>query len=410
MSAKSILLIARILAVISLVVLLFSALLVLRSQAGWDERYLEILSGALVACGAPILGLVILQQQPHNRIGWLWLVYGLAMAFFSLAFGLKFNANSSSPGGYSDALFVMLIFSETASIIRLICMILLILWFPNGQPPSSRWRFIYWWAGVAFLFLSFQLFTRQIPWSDIQGVLGGAPTIENPIGFLPEQFTTSLSNFLAPIGFFSIIIMSFLAVLSIVVRYRTAGQVVRAQILWFVMGSILYALFIIAFLFLLETEWDELAGFLGSLAVLPLYLAIGIAITRYRLYDIDVIIRKTLVYGGLTATLALVFFGGVTLLQNLFQALSGQQSPISIVLSTLMIAALFNPLRLRIQNGIDRRFYRKKYNAEQALARFAASARGETDIEQLSTELVAVVEETMQPDSVAFWLRPINRN
>ncbi len=401
---KNILPLAWLHALLSLGILIFSTCLILLSQAGKDGRYSEILGGAITGLGAPILGLVILKRQPHNRIGWLWLIYGLANAFFSLAFAFKYQANSALPAGYSDPLFVMLLFSETAAIIRLISFMLLILWFPDGQPPSPRWKWLLLWAVAALVLMTLQLFSEQVPWTEVQGVVSGAPTITNPIGFLPAGLNPIL-GLLQMVGFFSIIAMSLLSILSIIQRFRMARQLLRAQILWFVVGSVCYAFVWVAFLLLLDTE-GELAGALGSLAILPFYLAVGIAITRYRLYDIDVIIRRTLVYGLLTATLAVVFLGGVTLLQWIFQAISGQQSPISIIISTLAIAALFNPLRKRFQNGIDRRFYRKKYDAQKALEDFALLARNEVELEQISESLLKVVNGTVQPEKAEIWLFP----
>jgi hypothetical protein len=145
-----------------------------------------------------------------------------------------------------------------------------------------------------------------------------------------------------------------------------------------------------------------------NLALLGLPLFTGIAIVRYRLYDIDIIINRTLVYGTLTATVVAVYFGGVATLQALFRALTGQeqQSQLAIVISTLVIAALFNPLRRRIQAFIDRRFYRKKYNAAKTLEGFSLKLRDETDLKTLSDDLVGVVSETMQPAHVSLWLRP----
>jgi hypothetical protein len=139
--------------------------------------------------------------------------------------------------------------------------------------------------------------------------------------------------------------------------------------------------------------------------ILAIPTGIGIAILRYRLWDIDVIIRRTLVYGALTGTLALVYFGLITVLQGILSTISSQQSTISIVLSTLTIAALFNPLRTRLQNFIDRRFYRSKYNAEQALATFSRTARDEVEMERLTSELLGVIQETMQPATTGLWIQ-----
>ncbi len=395
-------LVAWILGLISLVILPVSAILVVLHPTGQDERYLEILSGAIIGCGAPILGLVILRQQPRNRIGWLWLFVGLAISFFSLSYALKYQANSSPPSGYSSPLFSMLLFSETAYIIRFICLILLMLWFPDGQPPSPRWRFMHWWAAIAFITLIVGLFTEHVPWSDVEGIVGNAPSVENPIGFIPDRLTPML-NPLAPIGFLSIIAMMIIAALSIIIRYRSSNRQIQAQILWFVLGSVIYAISFVASIILINVQ-TELPGLLGNLAILPFYLAIGIAITRYHLYDIDVIIRRTLVYSLVTAILALVYYGCVTLLQAISATLFDLQSPLIIVLSTLGIAALFNPLRRRIQDFIDQRFYRRKYDAEMALAEFTAVARNETELDSLTSKMVQVTNQSLQPEFSQVWI------
>jgi hypothetical protein len=203
---------------------------------------------------------------------------------------------------------------------------------------------------------------------------------------------------------------------SQVYRYRrVSGPVQRQQTKWVVLGIVSAVLGAIGFaspLYSVPTfdQFGSLftfvleAGLTGSLLLIP--LSIGVAIVHNRLWDVDVIINRTLIYGALTVSLALLYFAGIVVLQRVFVVLTGEKSTLAVVASTLLIAALFNPLRRRIRAFIDRRFYRSKYNAKKTLEAFSATLREETDLDALSDDLVGVVRETMQPAHVSLWLRP----
>ena len=235
------------------------------------------------------------------------------------------------------------------------------------------------------------------------GPLDDFPQILNPYGVD--------SLILDAVGLAGVILASASMVasaISLIVRMRRAGRAQRQQIKWLAYGGAL----VVGSVFasgVLSTIWSPDVGIaLISLSLLGLPIFTGVAIARYRLYEIDIVINRTLVYGALTAALVAVYFGGVATLQALFRAFTGQeqQPQLAIVVSTLAIAALFNPLRRRIQSFIDRRFYRSKYDARKTLESFSAKLRDETDLQALNNELVSVVRETMEPSHVSLWLRP----
>jgi hypothetical protein len=227
----------------------------------------------------------------------------------------------------------------------------------------------------------------------------------NPIGI----FEYNAVQDSALLAFFTAVmpVWVVLCLMALVVRFRRAGQVERQQMKWLFFATVVFvAAYVPVFLVADFDNATNVFNYLWMIAMLLIPAAIGIAILRYRLYDIDLIIRKTVQYGVVTAVLALIYFGTIILLQSLVGQATGEQSPIVIVLSTLLIAAMFNPLRRRVQTAVDRRFYRQKYNAQQVLAQFAITARDETDIETLQVELLRVVQDTLQPESVSVWIKP----
>jgi hypothetical protein len=271
--------------------------------------------------------------------------------------------------------------------------------FPNGHPPSSRWKWVNGLALGVILFAAVSsAFAVKIGPSSGEWVVG------NPLGFIPISNTTF--NLVGIISNIATLIVAGASIASLFFRFHRAKPIERLQIKWLLFAG---AILILSFIWVLIT-WEEpptviLPILMGGISLLLIPLAITIAILRYRLYDIDLIIRRTLQYTILTGLLALIYFGSVLLLQNLFVLLIGEQSPVVTVISTLVIAALFNPLRVRIQDFIDKRFYRKKYDAEQALANFATIARDEVDLNSLSASIITVVTETMQPEKLSLWLR-----
>jgi hypothetical protein len=344
--------------------------------------------------GAPIIGGLIASRRPENLYGWLWLGLGLSAALLQLAGSYAAYALVVEPGSLPAPRTVSQVLGMAWGM-GIIFLPFLLLLFPTGRLPSQRWRPVMWAvlvAGAVLLIIS--------PFLPGEGI----GPFENPLGV--GGVVGEALVFLSVAVVFAIFAALILSALSLVFRYRRAGGIERQQIKWFAYAAILFGGSIVFGGFLgqdLPGIWDAL---FETVTFVPLYVAVGVAILRYRLYDIDVLINRTLVYGSLTMMLAAVYVGSVVLLQGLIRSLTGQESTLAVVASTLVIAALFNPLRRRIQSFIDRRFYRNKYDARRTLEAFSAKLRDETDLDALNAELVGVVRETMQPAHVSLWLRP----
>jgi hypothetical protein len=344
----------------------------------WRDQTVSLLG----IIGAPILGGLIASRLPHNPYGWLWLGFGSGLAFQSLAESYGAYALVVEPGSLVAPRTISHVL-ELGGQVALTLAPLLMLLFPTGRLPSRRWRPLAWISTAAGAVLLFLVLLYDSP-----DQVGGA---------------ISIAAFVVVSVIFIAILLS---AMSIIIRYRRAGGAERQQLKWFALAAALIGVVIaghLLFLDLLISE--ELLNLLDAVTITGLYVAISIAILRYRLYDIDIIINRTLVYGSLTVTLVLVYFGSVVGLQYILRALTGQESQLAIVASTLAIAALFNPLHRRIQASIDRLFYRRKYDASKTLQTFSAKLRDETDLDSLSAEMVSVVRETMQPEHVSLWLR-----
>ena len=357
----------------------------------WREQALS-LTGFI---GAPIVGGLIASRRPANIYGWLWLGLGMAQAL--LQFGQAYAAYALvvEPGSLPAPRMVVTVFGQgwVASIV-----IVPFLWllFPDGRLPSPRWKILAWavvLVGTPLLILA--------PFAP--GESGTAP-VENPIDM--ENAAGEMIGALVDPGVQILFVAIVLSALSLVFRYRRASGIQRQQIKWFAYAAALNGFLVtIDILDFSQLLGDALWTIISSLAFASLYVAVGIAVLRYRLYDIDILINRTLVYGSLTMMLVLLYFVGVTLLQSLLGSLTGQESQLAVVASTLVIAAMFNPLRHRIQSLIDRRFYRRKYDARKTLEAFSARLRDETNLDALSEEVARVVRETMQPEHVSVWLR-----
>ncbi len=352
----------------------------------WPDR---LVSTAVVVAFATVGGLIA-SRRPRNPIGWLFCEIGFAGGLMSLSRGyaeywLDGNTASSALGEAAA------VYGENSWIpVVLPAATFLLLLFPDGRLLSRRWRPIAWCAGVGML-------AALVGDMLLPGPLEDYPQITNPYGV--DSPVREIPQAVAYLLLLAAIVGS---PLSLVLRFRRAGHEQRQQIKWLALAGAVAAVTVVVGIATYEVLPDGVADKAILLSVLALPLATGVAMFRHRLYDVDVVINRTLVYGALTATLAAAYLGSVLVLQLVLSP----SSDLAIAGSTLAVAALVRPARARIQAVVDRRFYRRRYDAQRTLEAFAGGLRDEVDLQALNAQLRSVVAEALQPSHVSLWMRP----
>ena len=376
----------------------------------------------ILSLAFPTVGALVASRRPENPIGWIFCGTGLLYGVQAFASGYADYALLEHTGSLPGGEFLAWISRWIGVPVLPLAGALLVLLFPNGKLLSRNWQPVVWMAACGSAMLAFSAALAP-------GPLSFQPTFDNPLGLggaigklgpsesgplfdqpsLAKPADTKINTggvveILVRVGFFFVLVSWLFAVAAMITRMDQARGAERQQLKWFVYTV---ALLVVGFLAaLLGFGQHSVAWNIGIAAFNFLPIAAGIAILRYHLYDIDVVINRTLVYGVLTAALALVYVGSIVLLQGLFRALTGETSQLAVVASTLAIAALFVPLRQRVQAFIDRRFYRRKYDVAKTLQAFNTRLRDDVDLDSVADDLVEVVKETMQPAHVTLWLRP----
>jgi hypothetical protein len=353
---------------------------------------------AVWAMSFPLVGAVIATHRPHNPLGWIFLVIGVSTGL--VVFGYEYasyvfkTAPGPAPGG-GLAIWV----SQWAWAPGLGLLLTFVpLLFPDGRLPSRRWRPVAWLSAIPIVVIPVSTAVALWHWR--------GPALLDPSGV--EQGMGDLGVVL--IGPYVLMLGCGLACsAALLLRFRRARGIERQQLKWLLFACAVTIAILLVVQPNTSNEWK-----LGLLLALPFFpsvpVAAGVAILRYRLYDIDRLLNRTLVYGLLTALLGGVYAGAVLVLGQLFGGLGAQPPSWAVAGVTLAVAALFQPARRRIQEAVDRRFNRRRYDAAKTVEAFSARLREEIDLDTLSAELLAVVDQTMEPTRVSLWLRPpVNR-
>jgi hypothetical protein len=358
------------------------------------SRYANVISAGIAFGFFGTIGALIVWQRPRNTIGWILCAVGIGTGItdFSAAYTAYGTVKGHLPLPGS-AVFNWL--GNTVWPVNwVLLLVFLPLLFPDGQLLTRRWRIVGWLAAIL------ALLSMLAGWLAIANVelFGKAISADSWRALSDNSNLLELS-------------LTIAALVSLVLRFKRAKERERQQIKWLTYGTAIMATLIVGSIFVINDPNSPIYVLIFDVAIMLLPLSIGISILRNQLYAIDRLINRTLVYSTLTVLLALIYFGLVIGLQSLVRLFTGQvsQLPVVVVASTLAIAALFQPLRHRLQAIIDHRFYRRKYDAVRTVAAFSSTLRNEVDLTQLSEHLMAVVEETMQPASVSLWLRSTSR-
>jgi hypothetical protein len=353
----------------------------------------SLLLSALFAAILLVFGLVgalVASRLPANPIGWLFLALALIEGVYELAFGYTHYTLHADPGALPGVAWTAWVANWTSPLSPPFLVAALLL-FPDGRPPTPRWRWVLWLCApmLAAGFAS----NAFAP-----GRLVEFPSLTNPAGIAGTEWLASGAS--DPVAFALIVA----AAAALVVRFRRSHGVERQQVKWLAYAAAMMAAFLVLSTIATEiagADEDSIAaGFLFAACISGVPVAVGIAILRHRLYDIDVVIRRTLVYAVLTTTLAVAYLGSVLLV-----GLAVGESGLAVAVSTLAVAGLFRPALTRIQAAVDRRFYRRRYDAQRTLEAFGGRLRDELDLETLVGDLRGVVRDTVQPAHVSLWLR-----
>jgi hypothetical protein len=377
-------------------------LLAVPTIAWWDYRLRQVGRPELAPLGesgvpyllgmvsAATVGAVVASRRPRHPVGWLLLALGLTVAANGVIYGYTNYGLLARPGSLPAADYVAAV-SNGSVLLLAACLGFILLLTPTGSPPSARWR---WWARLSAAalvlgMLSWALVPFEGPLESVANPLA-VPALAGPLSAV-SAVTLILTALGIPVG-----------AASLVVRFRRSRGVERQQLRWLVLAALLLAVVVLAMVTLAAAGMEAALGWLSAGCVALLPLAIGAAVLRYRLYDLDRIISRTLAWGLLTVLLGVGYAGVVLGLGRLLP----QGSSLVVAAATLAVAAVFQPARRRIQGAVDRRFNRTRYDAARTVAVFAARLREQVDLDALLSELLAVVEQTMQPSRTSLWLRP----
>jgi hypothetical protein len=372
----------------------------LRQAGRADQVQLDASAGSwlLAIVTASTVGAVLATRRPRQPVGWLLLGLGVSIGLSGFVDGYAPYGLLARPGSLPAARWAA-IYSPGLTVAGIACVGFVLLLTPTGSLPSPRWR---WWARVAAAApVAFLVALTLEP----QPLEPAYRSVANPLGLRALELPIAMVDVVAS-GV--AVVAAVVGALSLVVRFRRARGTERQQLRWVALAAVLASLAILVALAGMAVGSEVLItwGVGTSFAILP--LGVGAAVARYRLYDLDRIVSRTLAYGLLTVVLGAVYAGVVVLPAQRFGGVGGEPSWV-VAAATLAVAALFQPARRRVQAAVDRRFNRRRYDAARTIAAFSGRLREEVDLDELSAELLAVVDRTMEPVTVSLWLRPSSR-